>query len=68
MLQIRKNYIVDESQKKIAVQIPVDDFNRMEEVIENFGLAKLMDEVKEEKSLTLQEAKQFYKSLKKKAR
>lgn len=68
MLQIRKNYIFDEYQKMIAVQIPVDDFNKMEEVIENYGLARLMNEVKDEKSLTVEEAKHFYNTLKKKER
>ena len=66
MLQIRKNYIIDETRNMIAVQIPVEDFNKIEEVIENYGLAKLIDDVKEEKSFTVQEAKRFYKSLKKK--
>ena len=66
MLQIRKNYIIDETRNTIAVQIPVEDFNKIEEVIENYGLAKLIDDVKEEKLFTVQEAKQFYKSLKKK--
>ena len=68
MLQIRKNYILDEFQKIIAVQIPADDFKKMEEVIENYGLAKLMDEVKDENPLTVEEAKQYYKALKQKGR
>jgi hypothetical protein len=36
----------------------------MEEVIENYGLAKLMDEVADDEQLSVQEAKHFYRSLK----
>lgn len=45
MLEIHKKIVVDENLKPIAVQIPIDEFERMEEVIENYGLAKLMEEI-----------------------
>jgi len=64
MLEIHKNIVVDENQKPIAVQIPIEQFERMEEVIENYGLAKLMDEVANDEQLSVQEAKQFYGTLK----
>ena len=64
MLEIHKNIVVDENQKPIAVQIPIEQFERMEEVIENYGLAKLMDEVANDEQLSVQEAKQFYRALK----
>ena len=64
MLRIHKNIVVDENQKPIAVQIPIGDFERLEEVIENYGLAKLMDEVKDDERLSIEEAKSYYQSLK----
>ena len=64
MLEINKSIVVDEHQKPIAVQIPIEEFERMEEVIENYGLAKLMDEVVDDEQLSAQEAKRFYDSLK----
>lgn len=64
MLEIHKSIVVDENQKPIAVQIPIEEFERMEEVIENYGLAKLMDEVADDEQLSVQEAKHFYGSLK----
>ena len=64
MLEIHKNIVVDENQKPIAVQIPIEQFERMEEVIENYGLAKLMDEVADDEQLSVKEAKQFYGTLK----
>jgi len=45
MLKIHKSIVLDESQKPIAVQIPIKEFERLEEIIENHGLSKLIDEV-----------------------
>lgn len=64
MLEIHKNIVLDENKKPIAVQVPIGEFERMEELIENYGLAKLMDEVAAEEQLSVQEAKHFYRSLK----
>ena len=64
MLEIHKNIVLDENHKPIAVQIPIEEFQRLEEVIENYGLAKLMDEVVGNEQLSLQEAKGLYRSLK----
>ena len=64
MLEINKRYVVDENQNTIAVQIPLDDFNKIEEVIENFGLAKLMEETDDDELLSGEEAYSYYQSLK----
>jgi hypothetical protein len=64
MLELHKSIFLDENQKPIAVQIPIEEFERMEEVIENYGLAKLMDEVADDEQLSVQEARHFYGSLK----
>jgi len=64
MLEIHKKIVLDEDEKPFAVQIPIDEFERLEEVIENYGLAKLMDEVKDGERLSVQEAKTYYESLK----
>ena len=64
MLELHKNIVLDENQKPIAVQIPIEEFERLEEVIENYGLAKLVDEVAGDEQLSVQEAKNLYRSLK----
>ncbi|MGK7938024.1 MAG: hypothetical protein AB4206_19830 [Xenococcaceae cyanobacterium] len=64
MLEIKKSYVVDENQNPIAVQIPLDDFKKIEEVIENFGLAKLIEETEDEELLSGEEAYNYYQSLK----
>ena len=65
MLEIHKKIVLDEDQRPFAVQVPIEEFERLEEVVENYGLSKLMDEVKDEEKLSIEEAKTFYKSLKK---
>ncbi|MBI4654146.1 MAG: hypothetical protein HY752_04035 [Nitrospirae bacterium] len=64
MLKIHKNIVLDESQKPVAVQIPMEEFERLEEIIENYGLSKLMDEVKNDEQLSIENAKKYYQSLK----
>jgi hypothetical protein len=63
MLDIQKQYVVDETQKPIAVQISIADFEQIEEILENFGLVKLMEAEATER-LSKQEALNYYQSLK----
>jgi hypothetical protein len=64
MLEIHKKIVLDEDQRPFAVQIPIQEFERLEEIIENYGLSKLMDEVKNEERLSVEDARTYYKSLK----
>jgi D-mannonate dehydratase len=41
---MRKNYILDKDQHPIAVQIPIADFQRLQEILEEYGLENLVDE------------------------
>jgi hypothetical protein len=65
MLAIKKEYVVTDENKRKAVVIDIDTFNKIEEIIENYGLAKYMEEVQEEELLSLNEAKEYYSTLKK---
>ena len=64
MLKVHKKILLDENQKPVAVQIPIEEFEQIEEIIENYGLAKLMDAVKDDERLSVNEAKAYYQSLK----
>lgn len=64
MLTIHKKILLDEQQKPSAVQIPIEEFERLEEVIENYGLSKLIDEVSSYERLSVEDAKKYYQSLK----
>ena len=65
METIYKQYIVDEHNKKIAVQIPIETFEKIEEVLENYALSKLIEENEGEEILELREAKFYYDRLEK---
>ena len=63
-MEIHKQYVLDENRRPIAVQVPIAEFNRIEEVLENYGLAKLMDEVQDDERLSRESAKAYYQALK----
>ena len=64
MLEINKNYLLDNNQKPIAVQIPIAEFEKIEEILEDYGLAQLMDETKDDKTFNKEEALNYLASLK----
>ncbi len=65
MLAINKRYIIDEKNRKVAVQIDIETFERIEQVLEDYALGELIKENRPEDKLSLEEAKTLYNSLKK---
>ncbi len=65
MLTIKKKYIVDENDQKVAVQLDIETFQKIEQVLEDYALGELIKENKPEDRLSLEDAKAFYKTLKK---
>jgi hypothetical protein len=63
MLNIQKRYVVDENNKKLAVEIDYKTFVRIEEVLEDYSLYQLIQETEDSESLTLLEAKKYYREL-----
>lgn len=63
MLEIKKQFVVNEKSQKVAVQIDIDTFEKIEELLENYVLAQKMKEAAEDESLELQVAKTYYKQL-----
>ena len=64
MVEIYKKVVLDENQKPFAVQILIEEFERLEEILENYGLSKLMDEVVNDEKLSIENAKTYYQALK----
>jgi predicted metal-binding protein len=62
MLNVPKKYIVDKNNKKIAVQLNIKTFEKIEEILENYSLVQLMKENKREEKLSVSEAKAYYKT------
>lgn len=65
MKLLKKKYIINEKNEKIAVQLDLDTFEKIEELIEDYALGKYLEE--EIESLSLNEAKSFYSKLTKSA-
>lgn len=63
MLEIHKYIVFDTNQKRIAVQIPIAEFEKIEEILEDYGLAQLMKEVKNDVTLNKEEALKYSESL-----
>ncbi|MEA3553725.1 MAG: hypothetical protein U9R39_04875 [Campylobacterota bacterium] len=62
---INPNYIVDNENHKIAVQLDIKTYEQITETLENFALYKLMEENKDDEILSAKDAREYYKSLKK---
>lgn len=65
MLHIKKKYIVDENNNRMAVQLEIDTYNKIERLLEDYALGKLMEENDDDDNLNLEEARVYYKKLKK---
>ncbi len=63
MEDMKRSYIVNEENKKVAVQIDIETFNRIEEVLENYALFNLMRENNDDDVLEIESAKLFYSQL-----
>ncbi|MCB0496126.1 MAG: hypothetical protein KDC79_08305 [Cyclobacteriaceae bacterium] len=64
MKAIDKQYITNEKNERIAVQVEIKTFEKMEQLLEDYALGKYLDEDDSEK-LTAEEAKTYYNQLKK---
>ncbi len=60
---IKKKYIVDDDQKKIAVQIDIADFEKIEQILEDYALGQLIEENDPAENLDLEAAKKYYDHL-----
>ena len=65
MEAIQKKYILDEKENKVAVQLDIATFNKIEEVLENYALYNLILENEDSDTLDLKQARQFYDNLEK---
>ncbi len=63
MLDLKEKYIINKHQEPIAVQLDIKTFRKIEEVLEDFALAKFMDEAQSDEKFTISEVKEFYKNL-----
>ena len=65
MLKKKKEYVVTDDNKKKAVLVDMETFEKIEEILESFGLGKYMEEIEDEEILSVHNAKKYYSTLKK---
>ena len=63
MEAIKKKYIIDENKNKVAVQIDIADFEKIEQILEDYALVQLMRENNPAENLNLNEGRTFYGKL-----
>ncbi len=56
-IDIKRQYIINDD-RTIGVVLDIETFERIEELLEGYRLARYMEEVEEEESLSLNEARQ----------
>ena len=64
MVQLKPNYVT-QGNKKVAVQLNIKTYEKIEEILENYSLYHLMEDEGGD-VLKLEEAKAYYRKLKKK--
>ncbi len=62
-MNIKRQYIVDEHDRRVAVQIDIGTFEKIEEALENFALFSLMSDTESDAELDLDEARSLYAEL-----
>jgi len=64
MLDIKKTYLTDEQKRPVAVQIDIKTFEKMEQLLEDHALVQFMKENAPYENLSLNEAQEYYRKLK----
>ena len=65
MLAVTKRYVVNERQERVAVQVDLATWEKIEEMLEDHLLGKLMRESEKEPPLDREAAMKYYAKLKK---
>ncbi len=63
MREIKKRYVVDEENRRVAVQIDLDTFQEIENLLESHALFELMNEGDDDEALDLDAARRYYAGL-----
>jgi len=64
MLDIKKEYVTTDDNRRKAVLLDIETFEKIEEILESYGLGKYMEEVENEEALPLSAARGYYDTLK----
>jgi len=63
MSEIKRQYVMSEDNTPVGVIIDIATFERIESIIEDYGLAQFINEADDEESLERAEALKYYKNI-----
>ncbi len=63
MLEIKKTYVTDSKKHPFAVQIDIQTFGKIEQLLEDYALGQFIEENDPNELLSLSEAREFYQSI-----
>ena len=63
MLEIKKTYVTDSKKRPVAVQVDIQTFEKMEQLLEDYALDQFIGKNDPEDILSVAEAKAYYESL-----
>lgn len=64
MDSIRKKYLFDEAQNKVAVLIEIEEFKKLEQLLEDYALGKFIEDNDPSENMSLNEARMEYARMK----
>lgn len=67
MKNFKRRYIINENNERVAVQLDIKTFEKIERALEDFILGEKMQKNRPSNALILKDAKAYYKRLKKSA-
>lgn len=62
-MKLEPNYIIDDYNQKIAVQLSIDTYKNIVQVLEDYALFKMIEENQNDDVLSLDDAREYYQSL-----
>lgn len=63
MLEIKKTYVTDSKKRPVAVQVDIQTFEKIEQLLADYALGQLINENDPEDLLSVAESKTYYDSL-----
>jgi uncharacterized protein (DUF362 family) len=63
-MELKRQYVTDEQNRRVAVQLDIETFEKLERILEDYGLAKLIEE-NDDEVLDLEAARAYYDALEK---
>ncbi|MCQ8117346.1 hypothetical protein [Methylomonas rosea] len=61
-MEFKRQYIVNEDSQRVAVQLDIDTFEKIENVLENYALVQLIN-ADDSETLNIEDAKKYYANL-----